>query len=480
MQGTQSSCYCDDVSSDDLFSYAAARIQQKQILESEGEQTGQTGPQRLSVSGLIQRFSSALLAVCPRVVFEGELSLVSKASSGHMYLSVKDENSQVDAVMFRDANSLLKFSPKVGSQVVCFGRPNIYPKSGRLQVVVERMELAGEGALRAKFEQMRERLSREGLFSPERKRALPFLPRAIGIVTSGSGAVIHDMQVRLRERAPQIPIYLVDTRVQGEGAASEIAIAIQILAQSNLVDVIVVARGGGSLEDLWAFNEEILVRAIFASSVPIVSAVGHEVDVTLSDLVADVRAPTPTAAAEMIVPRRKDLIEALDQYQRRLGDFARWLEPFAQNVDELARRLESAIELHHSKKRLQYSLITSRLGQIEPSHLLSQARKRLTILHQILDSNMLDRLREATSVFTQRENRLGGAKSLVIGKRREQLAALSSKLEGLSPVGALKRGFSLIEQGDKLVRSVKDVKPNDLISVRVSDGKFNANVIGEK
>ena len=464
------------MSSDDLFSYAAAR---SQVTPVESAHSPVQPPERLSVSRLIQKFSSALLAVCPRVVFEGELSMVSRAASGHLYMSVKDEGSQVDAVMFRDANSLLKFSPQVGAQVVCFGRPNIYPKSGRLQVVVERMELAGEGALRAKFEQLRARLEQEGLFSPERKRALPFLPRAIGIVTSRTGAVIHDMQVRLIERAPQIPIYLVDTRVQGDGAAEEIALAIQTLSASKLVDLIVVARGGGSLEDLWAFNEEVVVRAIFASAVPVVSAVGHEVDVTLSDLVADLRAPTPTAAAEMIVPRRQDLIAALDQYQRRLADFARWLEPFFQNVDELSRRLESSVQLYLGRAQLGLSQVQARLSRIEPSHLLARARERLGVLEERLYSNSSNRLRQAMNLLSQHEFRLGASAGQVVGRRREYLAALSSKLEGLSPVGALRRGFSLIECDGKLIRTVGDVDVGDRLSIRVSDGSFNADVVGE-
>ena len=341
------------------------------------------------------------------------------------------------------------------------------------------MELAGEGALRAKFEQLRARLAQEGLFNPERKRALPFLPRAIGIVTSRTGAVIHDMQVRLSERAPQIPLYLVDTRVQGEGAAAEIAIAIQMLAASKLVDLIVVARGGGSLEDLWAFNEEVVVRAIFASSVPVVSAVGHEVDVTLSDLVADVRAPTPTAAAEMIVPRRKDLITAIDQYQRRLADFARWLEPFFQNVDELSRRLDSSVQLYFGRAQLGLSQMQSRLSRIEPSHLLARARERLGVLDERLYSHSSSKLRQALNALSQRDVRLGASAGLVVGRRREHLAALSSKLEGLSPVGALRRGFSLVESGGRLVRSKNDVRTGDRLAIRVKDGSFKADVIGE-
>ena len=404
--------------------------------------------------------------------------MVSRAASGHLYLSIKDQGAQVDGVMFRDANSLLKFSPQVGAQVLCFGRPNIYPKSGRLQVVVERMELAGEGALRAKFEVLRARLAQEGLFNSERKRTLPFLPRAIGIVTSRSGAVIHDIQVRLLERAPQIPLYLVDTRVQGEGAAQEIAVALQTLAASNLVDVIIVARGGGSLEDLWAFNEEVVVRAIFASSVPVVSAVGHEVDVTLSDLVADLRAPTPTAAAEMIVPRRTDLLATIDQYQRRLHDFGRWLEPFSQNVDELTRRLDGSIQIYFGRAQLGLSQVQSRLSRIEPSHLLARARERLGVLEERLYSNAANKLREANNVLARRSATLIASAGQVVGRRRERLAGLSSKLEGLSPVGALRRGFSLVEANGILVRSTTDVTAGDRIAIRVSDGSFNADVIG--
>jgi exodeoxyribonuclease VII large subunit len=241
----------------------------------------------------------------------GEISNFRVPPSGHFYFTLKDDKSQIAAVMFRRQGAGLSFVPENGMEVLCLGRVGLYSVRGDLQLYVERLEPRGQGALYLAFEQLKKKLAAEGLFAPERKRALPFLPSAIGIVTSVKGAALHDMLRILGDRFPDRRIVLRPVKVQGEGAAEEIALGIKELGGSGEVEVMIVGRGGGSLEDLWAFNEEIVARAIFAAPVPVVSAVGHEIDFTIADFVADQRAPTPTAAAEMVLPRQSDLVDRL-------------------------------------------------------------------------------------------------------------------------------------------------------------------------
>ena len=273
---------------------------------------------------------------------EGEISNLTVAASGHCYFSLKDPQAQIRGVLFRPQARLLRFRPENGLKVLVAGRVSLYPQRGELQLVVETMEPAGIGRLHVAFGQLKANLEAEGLFAPERKRPLPPYPRTIAVVTSPSGAAIHDILQVLRRRAPGIRVLLCPTRVQGEGAATEIASAIGDANRFGGVDVLIVGRGGGSLEDLWAFNEEEVARAIAASAVPVIAAVGHEVDVTIADLVADLRAPTPSAAAEQVVRSRLELERHVDQLVLRLaGQLRGRLAKLEEKVEGLWRRLRT-------------------------------------------------------------------------------------------------------------------------------------------
>ena len=408
----------------------------------------------ISISDLITLINEALDAALPQVYFEGEIAKLTRAASGHIYLDLKDQGAQVSGVIWKGVASTLDFPLSEGLAVLCHGRPNVYAGSGRFQIVINRIQPAGEGALRKRFLQLKARLEKEGFFAEERKRALPMLPAAIGVVTSGTGAVIHDIMVRIRERMPNLRVYLENVRVQGEGAAEEIAAGVKRLSDSGQVEVIIVARGGGSLQDLWAFNEEVLVKAIFASKVPVISGVGHEVDVTLADFAADVRAPTPTAAAEMVVPKRAELLARIAEFERRLYDTDRLLAPRAQRLDDLAGRYETALENAFAAAGLKLQRMEARLQGIRPDKLLERLAGRLDMLQAGLCSNF-DRL---------------------LSGRRLKLERLSSSLEAINPLKVLERGFSLVRSEGKVIRSVNQLRTGAALSLDFVDGSAQAKV----
>lgn len=452
-----------------------------------------------TITTLNEYLNTTLEKSIGQVVFSGEIHQLTRPQSGHIYFELKDPESKISAVIWRGVAASLPFKPDAGMEVLCTGRPNVYHRSGRLQMIVFKIEPAGEGALQKKFIALKAALEKEGLFREDRKRRLPFFPRAIGLVTSGSGAAIHDMLVKLNERMPVVKKYLLDVRVQGEGAAQEIAAAIEYFNILNTVDVIVVGRGGGSLEDLWAFNEEVVVRAIFASQIPVVSAVGHEVDIALSDLVADVRAPTPTAAAELLVPSREDLQKRLVELYRRLSDTDRWLQPLHQALDEAVLSLSFGFQRMIQTSALQLESIQSRVKSIEPNNrlqllsrqilendrrlaraallTLSNKRAALESLEERLElkrvANQLERYREALSIV---ETRLTLSMRGVIGNSKQRIAAHARLLDSVNPRRVLERGFAIVHNRDSLVRSVDQIAVNDTVSVTLGTGGFEASV----
>lgn len=457
------------------------------------------GQNYLTVSELSVLLNRALEQTFPEVYFEGEVSQVIRARSGHVYFTVKDATSQLSAVMWSGLFEALDFPLDQGLSVQCHGRPNIYKSSGRLQIIVHRIFPSGEGALRKKFLELKAKLELEGFFAEQRKRRLPFLPRAVGVVTSRSGAVIHDIMVRIRERMPSLQVYLVDTKVQGEGAAEEIAAGVRLLDRSKLVDVIIVARGGGSLEDLWAFNEEVVVKAIFASSTPVISGVGHEVDISLSDLVADVRAPTPTAASEIVVPRRDDLVRRLDDLERRLTDTEHWLNPLAQRLDELSLRLDNRISGLLEEWRLRLAAAIARVKGIEPAAMIRNLQARVESItaklatacaHQLaakkqeleLADSKLKRAfpMEQLGLFGQRlsswESRLGTAVRVYYSTQAAAVERLQSHLEAVSPQRVLQRGFSIVEAHGSIIRSADEVKEQELVKISFASGGVRATI----
>ena len=456
-------------------------------------------PIYFSVAEVTQLLKQVVEGHVPEIFFQGEISELAKAGSGHIYFTMKDAAAQLSAVMWSATARSLKFDLKSGLKVLCHGRPTVYLARGRLQVVVDRMVPAGEGELQRKFLELKAKLEREGLFQPDRKRRLPFFPRAVGVVTSAQGAVIHDIMVKIRERMPSLSVYLYDARVQGAGAAEELAQGVRALSDSGLVEVIIVARGGGSLEDLWAFNEEVLARAIFAARVPVVSGVGHEVEVTISDLVADIRAPTPTAAAEMVVPRRTELIARMQELWQRLTGIDRVVEPLAQRVDELSLRLDQASRARLERSRTALSALESRLRSLEPRSLFRSYRDRIQLLerrlvaqgdsmverHQRRLDGLYSRLSGAVPVQrvgVARERldrvwqRFDGSSLRQLRARLERVTVLDSRLQALSPQAVLERGYSIVEKSGAILRSVEGLGVGDEIAVRVARGRFTGKV----
>lgn len=453
----------------------------------------------LSISDVTRLFNDILEASFPGLKFQGEISQIQRAPSGHVYFTVKDPQSQLSCVMWAGTVRSLRFRPEPGMLVRCQGKPNVYGANGRLQVIVHSMEPAGEGELQKRFLELKARLEKEGFFSAERKRPLPYFPKAIGIVTSKTGAVIHDMMVKLRERMPSMTAYLVDTRVQGEGAAGEIAKAIDYLNSVNLVDVIIVARGGGSLEDLWAFNEEEVVKAVFRSRVPVISGVGHEVDVTLCDLVADVRAPTPTAAAEMVVPRRSDLIALLDDYYRRLTDSDRWFQPRVQRLDDLSLRLDTIMVRVFEEGRLRLGAAQARLKTIQPDRVIALLDSRVSVLQERLTNVSKSRIanfRERVNVLEGRlaghspiryvkeggrevqrlQQRLQLANETLLSKLRIRVDHLAQRFESNNPARVLDRGFAIVEKNGKPITTAKSLIAGENVAVRFADGSRQVTV----
>ncbi len=387
----------------------------------------------LTVSQLNQRIRESLEAAFDEVWVAGEISNFRVPPSGHFYFSLKDRRSQIAAVMFRSANQLLPFRPEDGMEVIVRGRVGIYEARGDLQLCVETMEPRGLGAQQLALEQLKQRLAAEGLFADARKRALPFLPRAVGIVTALKGAAIHDLLSVLRSRAPGVRIVIRPVRVQGKGAAPDIAQAVADLNRLGKPDVIIVGRGGGSLEDLWAFNDERVARAIAASRVPVVSAVGHEIDFTISDLVADRRAPTPTAAAAMVVPDERDL--------------RAW-------VDRTALALRLAIQRRIGAQR-------ERLAA-QARH-LRHPREVLKAMQQRLDELSERALHAVTSRIRFAQQRLRGG---------------AERLQALSPLAVLQRGYSIarrVEDGT-VIRDAADLKDGEHLRLTFARGTARVRV----
>ncbi len=442
----------------------------------------------LTVTELIQSINSTLKDNYQSVSFVGEVSTSKLYNSGHTYLSIKDEESEVQAVLWKGTALRSTYRPKEGDQVSVEGYPTLYNKGGRFQIVITKIEPTGEGLLLKKFLELKEKLEKEGLF--ERKRPIPFFPKAIGVVTSSSGAVIRDIDVKIKERLPSLKIYLVDVRVQGAGAADEIAEGVKLLSQSGLVDLIIVARGGGSLEDLWPFNEEKVVRAIFASKVPVVSGVGHETDTTLCDYVADYRAPTPTAAAEYVTPSRVLLLKDITQLESRLFE-TEWLNRFSVQVDESGERLDRGISNIFQKLELRLRSATEGVKRIEPVRVLSHLTSKVSNLEEKMQIGAAQKLKLLRSQikdlpsisFAERLNKVQFQqsrldRSVIVNFKgsRDSLISLAKRLKALSPEVVLKRGYSIVENEAGLPIPPVQIKRDDTVRIRFSEYKITAKV----
>jgi exodeoxyribonuclease VII large subunit len=409
---------------------------------------------------------------------EGELSNIRAPGSGHVYCTLKDKTSQIRAVMFRSSAVRLRFILQEGLQVIVRGRLTVYEPRGEYQIVIDTVEPKGIGALQLAFEQLKGRLAEEGLFDQDRKKPIPAFPRTVGVVTSMTGAAIRDILAVLRRRWPTIHVLIVPVQVQGESAGRQIAEALNALNDWGSVDVIIVGRGGGSLEDLWSFNEEIVVRAIAASRVPVVSAVGHEIDVTLADFVADLRAPTPSAAAEAVVPVLSEIVERLRELTVRIGhvmlrhcaferqrldagirgvtDVRFRLQKAAQRTDDMVDRLREMVQ----------QLLTSGRGRVH------EAQRDLFGLNPILT------IKQGLATVPQYSKRLEGQMGVILAQHRHRIHATLAQLNTLSPLAILGRGYSILQTvpAGQIIHRANDVEVGQELEAQLASGRLSCMV----
>ena len=414
------------------------------------------------------------------VWLRGEISNFTHHSSGHMYFTLKDEASRIKCIMFAAHNRRLPFVPRDGTKVIARGNVSVYERDGNYQFYVIQMQPDGIGSLYLAFEQLKKKLEAEGLFDPARKRPLPRYPRTIGVVTSPTGAAIRDILTTLGRRYPQAAVTLVPVLVQGEGAAPSIVRAIELLNRLGEADVLIVGRGGGSIEELWAFNEEIVARAIAASRIPVISAVGHETDFTIADFAADLRAPTPTAAAELAVPHAAELRETLEHLKRRMrGALSAAVET---RKAQLARVRRSPVMLHPRRYLLAHAERLDRAGERLRERMrrrAEQSRQRLLGARaRLAAAHPGGKAAVAAARRREAERRLAAAMRAAVKDGAQRLALSMRQLDALSPLKVMMRGYSLVydEREERLIRSIRDVQPGDMVKVRLSDGRLDCHI----
>lgn len=431
----------------------------------------------LTVSQLNQRARLLLEDVFPQVWVEGELSNIARPASGHVYFTLKDHNAQVRCALFKQQANRVRDLLRDGLLVRVRGRVSLYEGRGDYQMILDSVEAAGDGALRLAFEALKTRLQAEGLFAQQRKQALPAHPQRIGIITSASGAVLHDIMSVFARRAPHVQLTLIPSAVQGREATAQLVRALE-LADRAAFDAIILARGGGSLEDLWCFNEEALARALAQCRTPVVSAVGHETDVSISDFVADVRAPTPSAAAELLAPNRMELLTALSGIERRLTlrlqealnrkriqlqhlrqrlrHPRERLQQHSQRLDDLTLRLQRAVQTQQQQRNQRLDHLQARLHVQHPQQSLASQQQHLKQLEQ--------RLLRASQHHLQQS--------------KQHLQGLMQSLHMVSPLATLERGYSILSTADEqqIIRSVNDLAPSQTVQARLSDGQVSLQV----
>jgi exodeoxyribonuclease VII large subunit len=426
-----------------------------------------TGLLRTSIE---ERFSDIWL--------EGELSNLRAPGSGHVYCTLKDKTSQIRAVLFRSTAVRLRFALQEGLQVIVRGRLTVYEPRGEYQIVLDTVEPKGIGALQLAFEQLKERLAAEGLFDQDRKKSIPIFPRAVGVITSLTGAAIRDILAVLRRRWPTLHILIAPVQVQGESAGRQIAEALTALNDLGSVDVIIVGRGGGSLEDLWSFNEEVVVRAIAASHVPVVSAVGHEIDVTLADFVADLRSPTPSAAAEAVVPVLAETVERLLELKVRLEQvmlrhcaFERQrLDNGIRGVADVRFRLQEAAQRTDD--------MVDRLREMV-QQLLAAGRERIHGVQRNLSGlNPILAIKQGLATVPQLSKRLEGQMGVMLAQHRHRIHATLAQLNTLSPLAILGRGYSILQTvpAGKILHRAKDVGVGQELEAQLASGRLSCTV----
>ncbi len=435
----------------------------------------------LSVSELTERINNLLEEKFPFIWISGEISNFTKAASGHFYFSMKDESAQISAVMFKGQNKALRFLPQDGMAITALGRITVYKPRGAYQIIIELMEPKGVGALQIAFEQMKRKLESEGLFDPAHKKPLPFLPQRLTLITSVKGAVVHDIIRVAQRRFENLIIQILSVRVQGEGAETEIKQAIET-ANRVESDVIILARGGGSMEDLQAFNSEVVARAIFNSDVPVVSAIGHETDYTISDFVSDLRAPTPSAAAELVVPQKANLIQQIDHlegnlernlsrsiehyrekllfYKTRLVHPEKKIQDLKEKADQLINRVKRLIIRNYNDNRKQLDWTAAKLKLLSPKQTIIRNKTNLVTQTNRLISTCMNRLKEDTYRY----------------------ANLETSLHALSPLAILERGYSVTRTlpQKKIVKDSRQVHIDQQLEIMLHSGRITVRVNEDK
>ncbi|MBK8185841.1 MAG: exodeoxyribonuclease VII large subunit [Cellvibrio sp.] len=437
-----------------------------------------SGRDIITVSQLNRRARQLLETHLALLWVEGELSNVSTPSSGHWYFTLKDAQAQVRCAMFRNRNMTVKCKPQQGMQVVIRARVSLYEERGDYQIIAEHMEEAGTGILQRNFEALKQKLFLEGLFAQEHKKSLPRMPKHIAIITSPTGAAIRDILQILDRRFALIPVTLIPVAVQGKDSAPQIVHALEIANHTQLFDVIILGRGGGSLEDLWSFNEEVVARAIYASETPVVSAVGHETDITIADFVADLRAPTPSAAAELVVPDSDELLDQFIGLEVLLEEsIQRKLEFFQQKLHWLQSRLRHPkSKLEQASQRLDH--LESRLKQKMQSNIRHYQNHLHTLSLRQAPWHPKNQLQRLQQRLLQANQQLKNSQQHLLDKKKQAFQTAVRVLNTLSPLKTLDRGYALVtHEGTQIpITSTKQIKTGSQLTTRVAEGEFSCEV----
>jgi len=434
----------------------------------------------ISVSQLNRRVKTLIEQGMTRLWVEGEISNLSRPASGHIYLSLKDDSAQVSAAWFRQRQRAPAIGFKNGDRVLAYGRVSLYEARGNYQLIIEQLEPAGEGVLKRRFDALKSKLANEGLFDEDRKRTLPELPNRIGVVTSPSGAAIRDVLSVLKRRFPAVPVVIYPAAVQGDAAPGELIDALSTAVERDECDALILCRGGGSLEDLWAFNDEQLARTIATCPLPVISAVGHEIDFTIADFVADVRAPTPSGAAEIVVPSEGDWLRRIAGLATRIARVGqRKLEDKAQELDWLGRRLVASspaatLRRQGDSLREQSGRLTSAIRQ----HLLRQRYKLQATSAELLKLSPALSVQRSIGQLSELRQRLLTATRNNVSDTSHRIALLGRALHSVSPLATLDRGYAIVkrEGADEVLMDTADVKQGDDVRARLARGEFTATI----
>ena len=434
----------------------------------------------ISVSQLNRRVKTLIEQGMTRLWVEGEISNLSRPASGHIYLSLKDDSAQVSAAWFRQRQRAPAIGFKNGDRVLAYGRVSLYEARGNYQLIIEQLEPAGEGVLKLRFDALKLKLANEGLFDEDRKQALPELPNRIGVITSPSGAAIRDVLSVLKRRFPAVPVVIYPAAVQGDAAPAELIDALSNAVSRDECDVLILCRGGGSLEDLWAFNDEQLARTIADCPLPIISAVGHEVDFTIADFVADVRAPTPSGAAEIIVPSQSDWLRQIAGFATRIARVGqRKLEDKAQELDWLGRRLVASspaatLRRQRDSLREQNGRLTSAIQQ----QILRQRYKLQASSAELMKLSPAVSVQRSIGQLNQLRQRLATAAHDKVSDTSHKIALLGRALHSVSPLATLDRGYAIVkrEGSNEVLMDTASVKQGDDVRARLARGEFTATI----